>query len=297
VTRRGFALVAVLWVIAGLSVLGLAVAMSARDAIAAARNRVALTRAAWIAEGCGERARAEVDRALANGIAWERLGSQAGLSELRELGCTVRLTPAGHALDVNQAGAERLTRLFAAAALPSMQVDSLVHALLDWRDEDDVTLPLGAEAAWYRARGRVLPRNGPYADPAELRLVRGFAESGMPDSLLGTEPGRTPVNLAPLPVVASLPGMTTEVIEALRDRRQRGVPITDLVQLSERVSTMARDTLLARFGELVESATIAPDAWVLDVTARAGSPSVEASLQLRLAPGARRAVVVRKKTW
>ncbi|MDB4949022.1 MAG: hypothetical protein JWM27_1671, partial [Gemmatimonadetes bacterium] len=53
-SRRGFALLAVLWILVGAAALGLAVALSGRSAVAAAQNRVDLARARWAAAGCAE---------------------------------------------------------------------------------------------------------------------------------------------------------------------------------------------------------------------------------------------------
>jgi general secretion pathway protein K len=294
--RRGFALVAVLWLITSLTVISLASFLAAREMITSARNRITLTRTAWLAEGCAERVRADIDRALGAGMAWGSVGRHVRLAHLDRLGCTGQLAPAGQALDVNRAGAERLMRLFTTAGISAASADSLAQAILDWRDADDVPRPFGAEARWYRDQGRIPPRNGSIADRAELQLVRGFLESGIDTSLLDAEAGRTPVNLAPLAVVGSLPGISFEVIEALRDRRHRDEPIVDLAQLSEGVSAMARDTLFGRFAELVEQATIEPETWILHVRASDGTSPLSATIELRLAPAAYRAVIIRKKT-
>ena len=53
--------------------------------------------------------------------------------------------------------------------------DSVVVAsLLDWTDADTIPRTAGAEAGWYAQRGRAAPRNGPFADVAELARVRGL---------------------------------------------------------------------------------------------------------------------------
>lgn len=294
--RRGFALLAVLCVITGLAVLGLAAMSMAREAIAASRNRIASTRATWLADGCAERVRTAVDVALVSGTKWGSLSDEVPLTALERHGCTGSLMPSGYSLDVNQAGAERLGRLFLASGLRPASVDSLVQGILDWRDADDIPLPLGAEAPWYRAHRMIGPRNAEFADAAEVRLVRGVAATGL-SAMLGTEPGLTPINLAPLPVVASLPGMSTELVEAIADRRRRHVPITDLAELTRGLTAPARDTLLGRFAELAALTTVDPEAWLVEVSASNGSPPIEATVQLRLARGTGGAVVTRKKVW
>ena len=62
--KRGFALLAVLWVIVGLAGLALGVSLSARNAIASAHNRADITRATWRARECVERARVAIGELL-----------------------------------------------------------------------------------------------------------------------------------------------------------------------------------------------------------------------------------------
>ena len=51
----------------------------------------------------------------------------------------------------------------------------LADAIADWADADDDPRPHGAERDWYRAQTSPrVPRNGPFATPAELALVRGL---------------------------------------------------------------------------------------------------------------------------
>ena len=295
--RRGFALLTVLWLISTLSILAMTATLTARDGTAAASNRIAHARAAWRAEGCAEWARAELDRRIAAGTAWAALGDREGLKVLSRPGCTATLAPAGYGVDVNQASEQRLSRLFRASGVRQAVADSVAQAVLDWRDPDDLPRLIGAERSWYQARGRVVPRNGPFADAAELRLVRGFDGIGVGDSLLSTEPGRTPVNLAPLVLIAALPGVGPEIVTQLRQRRVLGHSLMELAQLAEGVPAYARDSLLARFPELSEVATVEPEAWILTVSAREGSPPIAVTLQLRLVAAAGRAAIVRRRTW
>jgi general secretion pathway protein K len=295
--HRGFALLAVLWVITGLSALALAATLVAREAVATARNRIELTRAAWLAEGCAERLRGAIDALLAGGVSWEALTNRSHIARLEAPGCTAHLDPAGATINLNDASMERLVSGLRAQGVPTGRADSIAQAILDWRDPDEVQRPLGAEAAWYLEHHRPPPRNGPFADRAELMLVRGIADLGLAGSIFGVEAGRTPINLAPLPVVASLPGIGPEIVSRIREARDMGKMVPDLARLSERTSRAARDSMLARFGELAEMATVEPDAWILTTTARSGMPPVAATLELRLERAGNRAAVVRRRTW
>src|SRR5712691_4181093 len=53
-TRRGFALLAVLWLVAALTVLGGVAVGAARTGSQVTRKRILLTRAAWAREACVE---------------------------------------------------------------------------------------------------------------------------------------------------------------------------------------------------------------------------------------------------
>ena len=63
--RRGFALLAVLWIIIGMSVLALATSGAGRHAVAAAQREHDRIVGRWIDEGCVERLRAVLDAAMA----------------------------------------------------------------------------------------------------------------------------------------------------------------------------------------------------------------------------------------
>jgi hypothetical protein len=68
-----------------------------------------------------------------------------------------------------------------AAGLRAGQGDSVAQALMDWSDADASALPLGAEREWYRAQGRLSPRNGDIAHADELLLVRGVDRTDIRD--------------------------------------------------------------------------------------------------------------------
>ncbi len=110
-------------------------------------------------------------------------------------------------------------------------MDSLVDAILDWRDVDNIARPLGAERVWYETQRRVAPRNGPFADVRELRRVCGYddAVAHVPalDTLLSVEPGRIVPDRAPVAVLASLPGLGPEALGRVAERRSRGMPINN----------------------------------------------------------------------
>lgn len=305
VRRSGFVLLAVLWVMVGVSAAGLGIALVARRAARAARNRREERIASWSAEDCLERARAAIGTAIGGdgsgtgAATWatldDALASATPLAP--RLACRIALVPAGRTLDVNSADQQSLARLFGALGLDPARADSVAEAILDWRDPDDVPRPYGAEERWYVGQGRAPPRNGPIADVRELARIRGLDAIAGLDTVLGVEPGRVVLDRAPLPVLAALPGLGPEALARIADLRARGLPVGDLAAFAAALPPSARAELLARYPELVRLTTRAPDAWILTSRATLGSPAVTAAIEVRLVLAGHRAAIVRRRTW
>ncbi len=299
--RRGFALIAILWLVVAMAALGMDDTATARDALATTQNRMNVTRAAWHAEACGEVVRAAADGALGDTLVaasavWDTLDRT--LATVRaEVGCIVSARAAGDRLDVNNADAGALRAAFMAAGVNEDRADSLADALLDWRDGDSIPRPHGAEAGWYRAAGRVVPTNHVFEDEQEIHLVRGFEAADSLVALLGVESGRIVLDRAPLPVIASLPGMTPEAVARIAELRWRGEPVRDIAVLSASLSEDARAKLASASGELVRLVANEPDAWIVRITATAGAPPVSVVEELRLVRAARRAGVTHARVW
>ena len=305
--RRGVALVAVLWVMVAMTALALTMQLVAREAVLATTRRTELQVGHWRAEECLARARAVIDAALAT----ERHSLGPSSPAWRELERTLRDSPlladctdelsiaaAGSVVDVNDASAEQLRRLLAASTrLVPLAADSLVDAILDWRDEDDVLRASGAERAWYAAENRHLPRNGPFADGRELQRVRGMEAVGDALAILGIESGRLSLAIAPLRVLASLPGMTPGALARLEELRTSSEPPTTLAAFAGLLPPFARDSIHASFAELSRLATIDPEMWIVTARARRDEGAAAATIELRLVRSGTRAVVVRSREW
>jgi hypothetical protein len=201
----------------------------------------------------------------------------------------------GAGLNINDAPPERLSRFFAALNIPPSRADSLVDALLDWRDPDLFPRPLGAERAWYQAAHRLVPRDGAFADPKELLQVRGFEQFGDTLSLIQTESARMPLGHTPLPILAALPGMSPEAVARAADLRLRNERIVELLVLGATLPTSARDTLMAHYAELARMTTTEPEGWIVVATGLAGSPGVEVAMEVRLARGGTRVATMRRR--
>lgn len=300
--RHGFALLAVLWVLVGLAGLGLALSLVGRDAVGATQNRLSLARAYWLAEGCVNAARSAAADGLADparaDVAWRTLDEVVAASSLvASMGCDLSVQPAGVTLDVNRADAEQLRRLFLAMHIMPPTADSLVDAILDWRDSDDEPRQNGAERAWYLERQRFAPRNGPIADARELVRIRGLDQVDGIDSVLGVEGTRVLLGRAPRPVLAALPGFTEEMVDRIIDQRDRGMLPADVLTLAGALSPSARDSLATRYAEVVSLVTIVPDAWIVTARARDSASPALATVELKLARAGARTAVLRHRSW
>lgn len=303
INRRGFALLAVLWVTVALSTLGFSLSLVARQALGAAGNRNELAKAEWRAEGCVARIRASIEVYLQSpphvdgrGLSgWSALDQVVGSMGREASDCEITMRPAGDRLDVNAADAQTLTALLSDLHVDGPRCDSMVAALLDWRDADDDIRELGAESSSYLHGGRLPPRNGAFADISELHRVRGF--EGMTfDSVLDVEPGRIDLNHAPLAVIASLPGFGAEAVSRLAEMRYERIPVGDLAVFSGALSPGARASMLSSFAELTRLTTTEPDAWIVNVRAMGGRPIVGAMLELRIVRAGVRAAIVRRRS-
>lgn len=300
--RRGFALLTVLWVMTGVGILALAASLAGRNALATARNRVALTTAHWRAEGCIERVRAATNEALTSVhpdaviAVWDTLDQILGASPfLTNTSCAITTRAAGAGLNINTADPSELARFFAALNISPSRADSLVDALLDWRDGDTLPRALGAERSWYRAEHRLLPHDSVFADPRELLLVRGFEHFGDTIALLTTEDNRLPLAHTPLPVLATLPGFTPEALTRVAELRTRHERLPELIGLSGMLSKEARETLIAHYPELARRTTPEPEGWIVTASISTGTPAVTATTEIYLARAGTRVAILRRR--
>ena len=186
---RGFALIAVMWIVlvAGLMLIG--VQKAVRVNLATAYSELASVQAHWLARAGLEQAMAVLeDDDSSTDDMFEFWYSDPDSFEETELATgTFSVTAPPGAMDnprdtryglidhcgrlnVNVAQANQLKSLCELA-------DWQVNSILDWRDSDNETQPGGAEALYYHhLEYPYLIRNGPFRTIRELLLVRGIDE-------------------------------------------------------------------------------------------------------------------------
>ena len=281
-TRRGSALLAALWLVVVLAAATAGVLARTRTGLEASRNRIWLRRAEWAREACVQ--------LLISHRGAEPPGRVGPIDLGRGAWCSAAVAPVAGRINLNLADPDVLTRL--------LGDDSLAAALLDWRDPDDLPRPGGAEAAWYRTRGRRLPRNGAFASVEELALVRGFdslrlAEARQLLTVNGT--GTLDLTQAPAQVLAALPGMTPSAAEQIVRQRRYGRSVGSLGELMALLGPTDRHLIAAGYARLeAMTATTSPLFEGIVTSGIDGTP-VRSRLEVMLQVADRRLAVVGRR--
>lgn len=256
--RRGFVLLAVLWLL--VLVTG-AVALAhagLRTELDAARNRILLTRARWAAEACAA-------------IATERwLNDSTVTADSAELGrdtqCEWRIDDPARRLAINGADRATLERFLGAYGLP----DSAAIALAD------------------RIVRRA--RTAPLTDTSELRAF------GVPPAALGslTMDASDGIAISAEPAVLRAAGLSREAVEAVLERRRAGLGVSSLAQLADLTATAD----IGDIPELAARLRFAPSYVVLTSNGWVrGRISPRASVELLVRRSGARLAVLRRRVW
>ena len=89
----------------------------------------------------------------------------------------VRIESESGKVNVNLVDDEVLLGMLMKAGLPEEEAEGIRDAILDWRDEDDVPRPRGAERGEYeRMTEPIVPRNGKIRGIGELLYVKGVTK-------------------------------------------------------------------------------------------------------------------------
>ncbi|HID08588.1 MAG TPA: hypothetical protein EYP10_15745, partial [Armatimonadetes bacterium] len=172
--RRGIALALVLWLIAILALIAAGLSWTARSEVRIAALQQDGVRALYLARaGLAHAihllAQDEQPYFDAYTESWAFIDSaQEGIFDDEYGRYIVRVEDDAGKLNINVASRDELLTFFQGD-------ESIVDAILDWRDEDDVPNPNGAESDYYQSLP--LPyqcRNAPFETIHELLLVRGM---------------------------------------------------------------------------------------------------------------------------
>jgi len=221
--QRGIALILVLWLTIMLTVIASGFAFSMRSEALSARNAMSLARARAAANGAIERMAFERSRPRYPS-AWASDGQPRKWVD-DDVQIVATAVDESAKLDLNAAPETLLKGLLEHVAGTDPQVTaSIVAAILDWRDPDDIKRPNGAEEADYRLAGlKQKPANAPFETVSELARVMGVTPAvyaRIADSLTvhSRQPGINALT-ASRDVLLALPNATPETVDAYSQQR------------------------------------------------------------------------------
>jgi general secretion pathway protein K len=222
--ESGIALVIVLWVVILLTVIVSSFVYSSRSHIQATANLLTRARAEALADAGVHRAIHELFKPSEDGARWK----PDGLEHVLDMGgahVKVRIYDEAAFLDLNAAPEELLRGLFLSVGVDAEQADTLVSAIQDWRDPDDLVRAGGAEVEEYRAAGlKYMPANSAFKRLDELKLVLGMTPE-LFDRVVGAltvhaMSSRINIESAPRQVLLAVPKTNVEDVDAYVALRQ-----------------------------------------------------------------------------
>jgi general secretion pathway protein K len=263
---RGAALLLVLWALVLLGTLALGFSWSMRTEALAARNGIDEGRAYF-------QARTGVSRAVAllRSLHPDNVLAAAIAGEDGDASYEVRVESESGKVDLNLVGEEVLLEILKKGGLPEEEAESVRDAILDWRDEDDVARPHGAEGAEYAQLPEpVAPRNGKLRGVEELSFVKGVTKEFYRDFLsrVFTVYGTSPqVNFlrAPGIVLRSLPGVSAEAA----DRIVAGGGGSSRISVAD-LAAMVSEGILTAQGLALLSGADSSNVYTITATGKAG---------------------------
>lgn len=218
----GVALVSVLWLLVLLSLIVLNLSAGSRTELQLVSNLRLAAQGRHVAE-------AGVNWGLwslvqANTAGWLADGSTRTLV-LDGVSVEVALFDEQGKIDLNEAGPQLLQGLFESVGLKEEAALAQTGAILDWRDEDQVLSPQGAEEEQYKAVGKQGPGNAPFKSLEELLKVLGMTEELYRQVLpaLTIYSSKAEVNplVAPREVLLALPGIIPDSVDRFIEERRR----------------------------------------------------------------------------
>lgn len=271
--QRGAILLVVLWVVLALSMLALSFSATIRTEVDAARYLVEQKQAYYMARAGMEYALFELMKSQAlSGNQPMGPGPVAGggVSPVLSGGISLNLTGGGAdvqvtdesgKINVNAAPDFIIFNLMIMVGMSEGQAAEVTDSILDWVDVDEMPRPFGAESDYYMMnQAPYRAKNGPMSVPEELLMVKGItpeifygrkglSRDGEPVEYYGlknylttyTTGAAININSAPVPVLASLPGIDYATAMAIAQMRS-AAPFTNMVELEQGIAGISGET-------------------------------------------------------
>lgn len=271
--RRGFALIAAIWLLVAFVAIGTSISLHSRARRLSAANILEEERGLAAAEAGLEHLRSRLSRLDGGSSAPEHVPTTATdpwhyapqvLPDTTQLGGEryhVTIRDAGASVNLNRADEDQVRRLLIALQVDAGTATDVAESILDWRDADELHHLNGAEKDDYIRTGAVaLPADAPFSRVDELRYVQGVSPALLAlvrPYLMVVGTGQINMNAAPRPVLISLPGINEEAAAVIERMRSSSTPLTSLQELSAQLSSGARENLLAAMPDLLRLAVFA----------------------------------------
>ncbi len=175
-SHKGFALITVLWITAFLAVIAGSVSYQARASLALANNSVNSFKTKYAAEGA---LLLTIDKLIKRSEQQGYVLTSPNFSyELDDLTVVVRVADESGKVDINISPLDLVRSLFESIGVSEQKSLSIAAAIADWRDQDNLKRPDGAEDQDYIASGLLYEaKDDDFDSIDELSLVQGVSPS------------------------------------------------------------------------------------------------------------------------
>lgn len=184
-------LITVLWIIVVLVVIVSALAFEARSDVERAVMIKDRATAYWLARAAVERVKFDFAQQKMNMTQEEEDKRMRFSYQFDRGGAECLLRSSTSAMSINSTDEAQWDQLLKLFVENETQRIEIVHAILDWRDPDDLPQLNGVERDYYESLSPAYsPRNGPFQSVEELLLVKGITEAMFYGN--GSGPNRKP---------------------------------------------------------------------------------------------------------
>lgn len=251
--RKGFALLAAIWLCVAIATVALQFALEARERRLLGINTAERGKGRAAAMGALNSTQAGLEAALRQGpgtgnarVAMLR-GSDpwldadslySGVMLVDSIPVEIESRDLGTQLNINTMTENQLRTFFSFALREFSVADHLAQAILDWRDADSLPRPSGAERDDYIREGRLaLPTNQTFREVTDLLHVKGMSPEifdRVSPYLTTRGSGIVNVNSADTLVLRAVPGMTDQMLAQIFSQRSQGRRISNLNSIMPR---------------------------------------------------------------
>ena len=245
--RRGFALLAAIWLVVAIATVALQFALDARERRLLGINTAERGRGRAAAIGALNASQAALEQALRQGPGtgnarvallrgadpWLDADSLfSGVMMVDSIPVEVGTLDLGTQLNINSMGEQQLRTFFSFALRDFAAADKIAQAVLDWRDADSIPRSNGAERDDYIRAGQLaLPSNQTFREVSDILSVEGMTPeiyARVSPFLTTRGSGVININSADTVVLRAVPGMTDEILANILTQRSMGRRISNV---------------------------------------------------------------------